>query len=232
MSVEFLKEVEEDIHREEWIQFWKNYGLVIGGVVLATLLAAGGYLWWRSSEQAALEADSARYEAILSEMRHSGPSPSVQKSFQDLVSKGRGGYPLLAQIQLYRIASDGSSRGGPNDPQIDSAGEALLAKVRGSRESGFEGAIVLNLAYRAIDGGRELPAVVRDSLKLFEMPQNPWKGLALEVQALEAVQNKQVDQAQKIYDTLLTSTDVTQGVHTRVGLEVIGAHLSLPFSSR
>ena len=227
MSVEFLKEVEEDIHREEWIQFWKNYGLVIGGVVLATLLAAGGYLWWRSSEQAALEADSARYESILSEMLHSGPSPSVQKSFQDLVSKGRGGYPLLAQIQLYRIAS-----GGSNDPQIDSEGEALLAKVRGSRESGFEGAIVLNLAYRAIDGGRELPAVVRDSLKLFEMPQNPWKGLALEVQALEAVQNKQLDQAQKIYNTLLTSTDVIQGVHTRAGLEVIGAHLSLPLSSR
>lgn len=230
MSGELLKELEEDIHQEEWWTFWKTYGPLIAGLVVLTLLATGGYLWWRSKRQTAFEEESTRYEAALSSLETKGPNAQAQEILEDLSLKASPGYATLAQLQLFRLNAIRAETDTAARAEAEKKGKTLVQRAQKNRDVGLQGVMVLNLAALSLNTHQPLADDLQQCLSQYDVPQNPWKGLTLEIQGLQKLSGSRKEEAQKIYTHLLTITEIGQGVQMRAGMEMIGA--ALPFPER
>ncbi len=50
-----LREVDEAVRQDRFSNFGKRYGIPVGGLLLAGLLAFGGWLWWDAQQESKLE---------------------------------------------------------------------------------------------------------------------------------------------------------------------------------
>ena len=95
----FVREVDEDLRRDQIQQLLQRYGTLIAAGALLLLAAIGGYKYWDGRRQAQAEAAGARF-SVAAALASSGQSEEALKQFEDLAKGGSGGYPALARMQL------------------------------------------------------------------------------------------------------------------------------------
>src|SRR3546814_17656093 len=81
-----LREIDEAVRQDDLAQFARTYGRPLLGVVIAGVLAFGGYLLWQSREEAAMEAQSEKLVAALDKLQ-SGDVTDAQRSEERRVGK-------------------------------------------------------------------------------------------------------------------------------------------------
>lgn len=130
----FLKEVDDELRREQITNFFTRYGWwIIGGLVLV-LGAVGGWLWWSSRQAAERENAGENLVAAVAQLE-----------------TGRQGY-AAAKAQIDGLA-------GSNVEGYRAA--ALFARASGQAQSGdIAGAVA---TYRAIADDQSLDQVYRDA---------------------------------------------------------------------
>ncbi len=230
MAGEFLKELEEDIHHEEWVHFWHRRGPLIAVLVIATLLGTGGYLWWNSHQETKREQDSDLYEKGVTSLNLKGPTAEAESIFKKLSGKSDRGYGLLSRLQLLRLYSL-KLKGTPQilDTLLKEQ-EAIRHIAQKDRNLGLEGIVFFSLGYADLDSPKALrvtPSSLFKGLKEYETPQNPWKSLSLELQGLYLLKNKD-SKASGFYKTLLSTPDLSQSVRLRMSMEAISEGFSFP----
>ena len=77
-----LREVDEELRRDQFQQIWEQYGTYIIGAVAALLIGVGGYKWWDGRQAAAAEAAGLRFEQALN-LAETGNADEALKSFAD-----------------------------------------------------------------------------------------------------------------------------------------------------
>ena len=60
-----IREIDEAVRQDDAAQFFKKYGAIIAGVIIAGLLGLGGYLFWKSRTESNLEAQSEQLVSVL-----------------------------------------------------------------------------------------------------------------------------------------------------------------------
>ncbi|WBH16327.1 tetratricopeptide repeat protein [Sphingomonas radiodurans] len=64
----FLREVDEELRKEQAAALWKRWGLIIAIVIVVGLASFGGYLFWQSQQREAAGRDGERFQAAWDDL--------------------------------------------------------------------------------------------------------------------------------------------------------------------
>ena len=95
----FVREVDEDLRRDQVQQIWSRYGVLIVGAAALLLAAIGGYKFWENRRVAQAEAAGASYATAL-QLVADGRTDDAQKQFDTIAKGSARGYQTLARLQL------------------------------------------------------------------------------------------------------------------------------------
>ncbi len=205
-SETFVREVDEELRRDQLQQLWDKYGLYAVAAVVLLFAGVGAYKYMESRKVAAVEANGARYEAA-SKLIADGKPDDALKEFSAIAKDGTPGYQALGGL---RVAGAHAKAGR--------MAEALTA---------FE---VLGKDGRADPILRDFASLQAAMLRLdtadwTEMEnrltplmgeKSPWRAQAREILGTAAFKAGKLDEARKAFDQLLGDRTAPQGLVQRI----------------
>jgi hypothetical protein len=98
-SDSLLREVDEELRREQMQKLWERYnGVILGGAALI-LLGVGGYKMLETRRIAAMETSGADFNAAL-KLSDDLKADDAVKAFQKIADSGPAGYAALAKLHV------------------------------------------------------------------------------------------------------------------------------------
>jgi hypothetical protein len=94
-----LREVQEEIRREQMEKLWQRYNGLIIAAAAFIILAVAGYKYWETTRIAAENAAGAEYTAAEA-LSDDKKKPEAEAAFKKLADEGPAGYASLAKLQL------------------------------------------------------------------------------------------------------------------------------------
>ena len=201
----FLREVDDEVRREQMLSVWQRYGRIIVLAVVAALVALGGWLYWNHHRNAQLAAEGERLQAALTDL-----------GAQRFDAAGRSLAPLAT--------SDG--------PGLRASAQFLQADLL-LRKEDLKGAAA-KFAAVANDAGMPQPfrdlALVRqttaefdslppqqvvDRLRALAVPGGAWLGSAGEMTAIAYLRMNRRDLAGRMYAQIAQGNDVPASLRQR-----------------
>ena len=98
-----LREVDEAVRQSDAEQFLDRWGKPLFGLLIAGLVAFGGYLYWDSRQEAAMERDSEALVGALDQIQ-SGNIDSGYDRLEELAGREGGGAAVAAAMMRAGIA--------------------------------------------------------------------------------------------------------------------------------
>lgn len=222
----FLREVDEQLRRDQAQAFAKRYATIIAGAVLLFIAAVGGYLYWQDRQSKIAAADSETLSAALTDIaakRTATVGPTLDK-LTESPSEGIATEARLAQasvalasgnrpsaIALYRSVADDTGLAAPFRD---------LASLR-----------LVTLEFDTIK-----PEAVIARLEPLAKPGNPWFGSAGELTAMAMLKQGRKAEAGRLFAAVAADTQVPDTIRSRAvqiaGTLGVDATASLPNVAR
>ncbi len=94
-----LREVEEELRREQWEKVWKDYGtyILVGAALIVA--AVGGRQAWQSYSRSQAEAAGSEFQAAIT-LAEQGKSEEAKTALKDLAESGPAGFATLSSLNL------------------------------------------------------------------------------------------------------------------------------------
>ena len=201
----FYREVDEELRRDQFTDYWKRYGkLAIAGVALL-IAALAGYLWWEQQKEVkAGEKAGVLIEAF--DQIAAGNKAAAAQKLEGLTKADLPGYraaALLTQADL-AIESNDIPRAIALFRQVADDGRLAdpyrqLALVRGT----------------ALEFDKLQPRAVIDRLKPLAVPGGPWFGSAGEMVAISHMKLNQNQEAARIFAAMAKDKQLPDSLRSR-----------------
>ena len=204
----FLREVDEEVRREQLYKLWQRYGLYFVAVALLIVFGVGGVKWWQHRQASISESAGERYEAAA-RLASTGKSEDVAKAFSSIVGDAPKGYSVLARL---RVAGALAASGKPAEalPHYDAlAADASVDQIL------RDYAAVQSAMLRVDSADWE---EMEKRLSPLLAATSPWRHMAREVRAFAAVKAGKSDEARKQLDMLLGERTLPPSMVERVQL--------------
>ena len=204
----FIREVDEELRREQLKALWDRFGWAFIGVcVLIVVIVAGyrGMIWWQ--ERQAAEAGD-RFVAAL-EILDAGDREAGEAELRAIMEEEGAGYAALAQ---FRLAGEAAAAG---DTQGALAAYDAIA-ADGSLAGSLRDAARLKAALLALDMGDTSGAEERAGL--LDVTGNPWRHAAREVLGLAAYEGGDLRGAREYFSAMQLDAETPIGIWQRAGV--------------
>ncbi|HET9811509.1 MAG TPA: tetratricopeptide repeat protein [Sphingomicrobium sp.] len=201
----FLREVDENLRRDQLESFAKAYGKWLIGAVVLFLAAVGGWLYWQHRQQEKSAAQSEELMSIYTDIG-SGKADQAKKRLEPLEKADSDTVRALALMTEAAVALDSNDR------------TTALAKYRAIAAD--EG---LPDAYRNL-GVIRATAIEFDSIKPEEViarleplakPGEPWFGSAGEMTAMAYLKQGQKAKAGRLFAAIAADPMVPETLRNR-----------------
>lgn len=200
----FLREVDEELRRDQLAGAWQRYGRIAIVAVLAGLIAFGGYLLWRSHQQSVAGVQAETLQKVYDGL--AAKDATAAKPLPDLAKDGAPGYRALAQFTQADLLLQ----------KNDSAGAAkLFATVAGdgSVAQPFRDLALIRQTTAEFDTLK--PDVVVSRLRGLAKPDNAWFGSAGELVAMAYLRMNKPDLAGPLFGQIARNKDVPASIRQR-----------------
>jgi len=199
---DIFHEVDEDVRREKAAEFWRRYHTPI--VILAVLIVAatGAWSYYQTNRQKAAESANARFEAAVA-LANDGKAQEAAAAFDALAKDGPKGYAALARIRAAELRADKAQalaelNAIAEDKDVDKLNQEVA---------------LLRAALIILEGGD------REKMERALGPMMTSKGAfrfsAQEWNGLDALANNDFDEAERVFNILLSDRDAPQSVRQR-----------------
>lgn len=210
--VDIFDEVDEDLRAERARRLFGRYGWLIA--VAAVLVVGGVAAWqvWQTRRAGQNEAVAAR---MLAAMRQADPirpggdgkaRSEAVAAFEDVANGSPEGYRTLARLRIAGLRNDAGDTAGARAEWDQVAGDASADPLMRDLAN-------LLWARQQVDAG-DAPAV-EARLKPLTDPQNAWRSLAAETQALLDVRLGRADAARNELRRLANDPGAPPNVRSR-----------------
>lgn len=199
-----IREVDEDLKREQAEKIWKKYGkYIVGGAILLILGVAGNEFWghWKTSRA---QAESAKLAAAVQQAQQSRDESAL--AGLDLMAKdGRSVYATLASMKKagFLVAL------GDRKKSV----EEYQAAAKIAPDALYAQSAKLHALFVEIDSGE--PARLEAELAPLAADKEPWRHSARELQALLALRLGNDAKALDIFTKLADDASAPQGLRSR-----------------
>ncbi|MBR2537231.1 MAG: tetratricopeptide repeat protein [Hyphomicrobium sp.] len=201
-----LREVEEEIRREQMQKLWDRYnGLIIGAAALI-VIGVGGYKFLESRRIAASQAAGAEFAKAL-QLSEDKKDEDAAKAFDTIAQSGPAGYAQLAKLNV----AGAHARAGKT-------AEAIAAYESISAQSGGD-ALLKNYAQlqvAALKLGEGDYTEQQNRLKPLATDDSPFKITARELQGLSAFKAGKLAEARQYLEPLLIDQNASRAIQERV----------------
>ncbi len=204
-SDQLMREIDEDLKREQWRKLWKAYGrYAVGGLVLV-LVVILAFVGWREYREGSLAQDGYIYWQA-DRAAAFGDHVAAAEGFAQLVENGSAGYPALGGLrQAASLATAGDRE------------SALELYDRIAAEAGADSAIGqlarLYAAMLLLDSGDTRSLAER--LEPLAADGAPWRYSARELQGLLALRDGKTEEARSIFDALIADPETPTTLRNR-----------------
>ena len=201
----FLREVDEELRKDQALDFWKRYGkLLIAAIVLA-LAAFAGWLWWQQHRENVASAQGVEFGKALDELGANQPKAAEPK-LDTLATEGTEGYAALARFTQADILLQQDNLKGA------AAKFAEVAKDDGAAAPMRDLALVRQTLaeYDSLT-----PQVVIDRLRPLAVKGGAWFGTAGEMTAVAHLRMGRRDLAGRMFGEMAADEGVPQSIRQR-----------------
>lgn len=200
----FVREVDENLRRDQAEQFLKkNLPLILGGVLLL-LGAIAGVLYWQNRQAEAAARDS---EALVAAMEALGNrQPGAADRLEPLLESSSGG--IAAQAALTKAAA----------ALMTGDRTAAVALYKALAEDDGQSRPVRDLAtirQTALEFDSLAPQAVIARLEPLAKPGNPWFGSAGEMTAMALLKQNKTAEAGRLFAAIAADKDVPASIRSR-----------------
>jgi hypothetical protein len=189
----FIREVDEDMRREQFARIWERYGVFIVAAAVLLVAAVAGYKYMEYRRISAAEASGARYEAAA-KLATSGKIEDATKAFEAIAKDAPAGYASLSRLRVAgALAKSGKTA------EAVAAFDALAKD--GSVDDLLRDFAALQAAMLRLDSAdwTEMQNRLNDLMN----ERNPWRVSARELFGLAAYKAGRIDDARKTSEQLL-----------------------------
>lgn len=185
----FLREVDEELRRDELKSFWQRYGKWLVVLVVAGLLGFGGWLYWQNRQEQLAGVQAEKLNAALDQLARNQPDAATP-ALKELAQADRAGYRAAAQLALADIAVQKGDLKAAATQYGAVAADTKLGKP-------FRDLALVRQTATEFD---TLPAVaVVNRLQPLATPGNPWFGSAGEMVAIAYLRMNRPADAAKLF---------------------------------
>jgi hypothetical protein len=201
----FLREVDEELRREQMNRFVKRYGWAIGAAFILILGAVGGWIWWRGHQQDAVAQQGDTLASALDSLE-AGNRAAAAPKIAELENSNVVGYRAAA---LFARANSQTSAG--NAP----AAIATLREIAANQdfdEVYRQAALVrqTQLEYDSLP-----PQQVVQRLRPLARPGSAWLGSAGEMLGIAYLRLHRPDLAGPIFGAIGRDENVPDSIRNR-----------------
>ena len=201
----FLREVDEELRKDQLVGFWKKWGRWLIVAIVAALLALGGYLWWRS-DQAKQNAERGEVlSGVLNDLEQ-GRRQGAEAKLAPLAESDTPGYRAAAQLTLAAL------KGQADDLAGGAAGYKAIAEDAGLPQPYRDLALI---RWTATEYDTLAPAQVIARLAPLAQAGNPWFGSAGEMTAVAYMNMNQPRRAGPIFAAIAGDESVPESIRQR-----------------
>jgi hypothetical protein len=190
---EFIREVDEAVRQDRWLQLWKQYGTYLIGAAVAIVVGSAAGVGWRTWQQNQ-RLDEARRFAAAQELLDEDQAVEAAAAFGALADAAGGDVAMLARLRAAEAlgeagddqARDETLRAVAEDQDLPKSYRELadLLVIQGDLDTGDAAGLANRLA--GLTGSRA-----------------PWRYSAMELQALAQMRAGDRVAARQTLDDLL-----------------------------
>ena len=201
----FLREVDENLRREQMETFAKRYGKwLIAGLILF-LIAVGGYLYWQQKQQERSQAQSEELTPVYDQIGNRNLDPA-KKRLEKLEQANNDVVRAAASLAQAAVALEKNDRAG------------ALAKFHSVADDGglpkpYRDAALIRATTLEFDSLK--PQDVISRMEPLAKPGNPWFGSAGELTAMAYLKMGQKDKAGRLFASMASDKTVPETIRNR-----------------
>lgn len=212
MSETFLREVDENLRRDQMQDFFKRYGTWLIIAVVLFLAASGGFIWWKQHEVKRSAAEVEKLAAIYKDIG----SGKVDQAPQQLDELSKSGSKAVRASALFARAALALQQ---NDNKLAISTYKSIADDDGLPKPYRDAALVRQTA---LEFDQLQPGDVIARLQPLAKPGEPWFGSAGEMTALALVKQGKRQEAGQLYLAIAKDPGVPETIRARA-IQVAGS---------
>jgi hypothetical protein len=205
LSETFVREVDENLRRDQLRDFFKAYGnWLIAGVVLF-LVASGGFIWWQQHQVTRAEGQVEELAQIYKDVG-SGQTSTAPQQLDELSKSGSKGVRASALFARAAVALQ------QNDTKSATGIYKSIADDGGLPQAYRDAALVREVA---LDFDQLQPQEVVARLQPLTKPGEPWFGSAGEMTALALLKEGKKQEAAQLFAAIAKDPGAPQAIRAR-----------------
>jgi hypothetical protein len=203
---DIIREVDEELRRENWEILWKKYGKLAVAAALALVLGTAGVAGWREYDRSQREVAGDRFGAVIAEVESTRKPGQAADMLAAYIPGAPDGYAALARLREAKLRADA----GEFEAAI-----ALYDALAGdsATEPLFRDLAALYSVRMQVDSGD--PVALDKRLTPLAADGSPWRYTARELQAVLALNTGDSAAARAIFARLADDTEVPDSLRTR-----------------
>lgn len=203
----FLREVDEELRREQIQEMWRRYGQWVAGAVILLLAAFAAFLWWRAHSQKVAERHGEEMAAAIADIQ-AGRKTAAGQKLDALIGTGAKGYATAALFTKADLAAD------KGDNKAAAAIYAGIAADKGVAQP-FRDIALIRQTLVEYDSLK--PQAVIDRMKPLANEDNPFFGTAGELTAAALIQANRPAEAGRLLAAVAGDSRTPASLRARAG---------------
>lgn len=203
---DIIREVDEELRRENWEILWKKYGKLAVAAAVALVLGTAGTVGWREFDRGQREKAGATFGTVIAEVENTEKPAEAADMLAAYIPDAPDGYAMLARLREAKLRADAG--------EIEAA-IALYDGLAGDSavEPLFRDLAALYSVRMQIDSGD--PIVLDARLSALAADGGPWRYTAREMRAVLAMSDGDSAAAREIFTKLADDMDAPDSLRTR-----------------
>ena len=203
---EFIREVDDELRREQALTIWTRYGRWIIAAVVGALALFAGYLWWQNDRATKLGVEGETLSTTLDDLT-AGKVDAVKPKLVELATSKTKGIAVAARLsQADLLLGQGDAKGAA------AAFGAVAAD--GSLDQPYRDLALVRQTAAEFDAMKPEDVVAR--LKPVASPGNPWFGSAGEMVGISYLKMGKNDLAGAIFGAIAKDETAPETIRERV----------------
>lgn len=201
----FVREVDENLRRDQLRDFFKAYGNWLIAAVVLFLVASGGFIWWKQHQMQKSEAQVEQLSQIYKDVG-GGNTAQAPQQLDSLAKDGSKAVRASAQFTRAALALQ------QNDVKLATATYKAIANDDSLPRPYRHAALIRQTA---LEFDQLQPQEVIARLESLAKPGEPWFGTAGEMTALAMIKQGKNREAGQLYAAIAKDSGVPESLRAR-----------------
>lgn len=201
----FLREVDEELRRDQAMQFWSRYGRWLIGAVVLGLAIFAGVLFWQNQQKKQAGEQGEQFATVFEKLG-TGDEKGAAAPLAEIAGSGIGGYRSLARFTQADVLLQKNDLKGAAAKFAEVANDSSAAKP-------FRDLALVRQTYAEYDTLK--PQTVIDRLKPLAVKGEPWFGSAGELVAIAYLQLRRNQEAGALFGEIAKDEKAPESLRQR-----------------